>query len=385
MATIQYGVTENGFVQKPVEVIVNHINNRFLSVFGSNFDISPEGPDGQVIGIISEEISKCWQQAEQVFNAYRPGAMQKVGLDNICELTFTKRLVDWPSRVGLRCEGQAGTRVPAGSVASDGTMRFVTQYDVILPGDVTAVASEVGEYYVAANTVNKIETPVAGWESVNNPEIGQTGVDYESDPALRIRRDRTTAHTGSAFVEAIYAALADLNLSYIRVRDNDTGAPINGQPSGTIFVVVDGGTSNDIARRIFRAKTGGVPTYGDVSINITDSKGYPHIIHFSRPTYSDIYVSGTFKRRANANISSNDAIAQLKTAAANYLNTLQPGQSVVWSNMFAPLMAATQYLEIDTLFIGLSASPTGTSTIELDIDKRARGVEDNITFVDVTV
>lgn len=382
MATIQYGVTENGFVQKPVQEIVSHINSRFLSVFGANFDISPEGPDGQVIGIISEEISKCWQQAEMVFNAYRPGAMQKIGLDNICELTFTKRLVDWPSRVGVRCAGQAGTLVPAGSIVSDGTMDFKTQYDCIIPGTVTAVATETGEYYIAANTVNKINTPVAGWESVNNPEIGQTGVDYESDPALRTRRDRTTAHSGSAFVEAIYAALADLNLSYLRIRDNDTGAPIGTQPSGTVFVVVEGGTEDEIARRIYSSKTGGVPTHGTTSVSIYDSKGYPHEVKFSRPEGATIYVTGAFKRRPGSNISSNDAARQLQTAMMDYINSLNPGDSVIWSECFKPIMDATNGVQVDSLFIGTSASPTGIATIELDIDKKAEATTASVIFTE---
>lgn len=382
MATIQYGVTENGFVQKPVQEIVSHINSRFLSVFGANFDISPEGPDGQVIGIISEEISKCWQQAEMVFNAYRPGAMQKIGLDNICELTFTKRLVDWPSRVGVRCAGQSGTLVPAGSIVSDGAMDFETQYDCVIPGTVTAVATETGEYYIAANTVNKIITPVAGWESVNNPEIGQTGVDYESDPALRTRRDRTTAHSGSAFVEAIYAALADLNLSYLRIRDNDTGAPIGTQPSGTVFVVVEGGTEDEIARRIYSSKTGGVPTHGTTSVSIYDSKGYPHEVKFSRPEDATIYVAGTFKRRPGSNISSNDAARQLQTAMMDYINSLNPGDSVIWSECFKPIMDATNGVQVDSLFIGTSASPTGIATIELDIDKKAEATTASVIFTE---
>ncbi len=382
MATIQYGVTENGFVQKPVQEIVSHINSRFLSVFGANFDISPEGPDGQVIGIISEEISKCWQQAEMVFNAYRPGAMQKIGLDNICELTFTKRLVNWPSRVGVRCAGQAGTLVPAGSIVSDGTTDFETQYDCIIPGTVTAVATETGEYYIAADTVNKIITPVTGWESVNNPEIGQTGVDYESDPALRTRRDRTTAHSGSAFVEAIYAALADLNLSYLRIRDNDTGAPIGTQPSGTVFVVVEGGTEDEIARRIYSTKTGGVPTHGTTSVSIYDSKGYPHEVKFSRPEDATIYVAGTFKRRPGSNISSNDAARQLQTAMMDYINSLNPGDSVIWSECFKPIMDATNGVQVDSLFIGTSASPTGIATIELDIDKKAEATTASVIFTE---
>ncbi len=45
MATIQYGVTENGFVRKPVADVVANLNNKFIAAFGSNFDISPESPD----------------------------------------------------------------------------------------------------------------------------------------------------------------------------------------------------------------------------------------------------------------------------------------------------------------------------------------------------
>lgn len=385
MATIQYGVTENGFVRKPVADVVANLNNKFIAAFGSNFDISPESPDGQYIGIMADEIASCWEQAEQVFNAFRPGAVSGIGLDNICELTNTVRYVDKPSQATVLCKGDSGTVVPAGSVVTDGTMRFTLDTDVTLPGDVTVIAEEAGEYYIAPNSINKIVTPVAGWTSVNNETAGETGINYEPDPQLRARRERTTAVSSTATVEAIYASLADLDIDYIRVRDNDTGSPIGNQPSGTVFVVVDGGTSNDIARRIYNAKTGGVPTHGDITITVTDSKGYPHDIHFSRPTYTDIYVKGTFRRRANANLSSNDAIRQLTEATVNYLNSLQPGQSVVWSNMFAPIMAATQSLEIDSLFIGIAPNPTGTATIDLDIDKRARGVAANITYTDVTV
>ena len=385
MAAIQYGVTDLGFVRKPLTVILNNLNNKFIAEFGSNFDTSPESPDGQVIGVVADEIDQCWNQAQQVFNSYRPGAVGGVGLDNVCELTGTNRYVDEPTKVTVVCDGTAGTLVPAGSQVGDGTMTFTLDTDVTLPGDVTAVADTIGEYYVAPNTVNKIVTTgIAGWTSVNNPDVGVTGILYEQDPSLRARRDKTTAISSSATVEAIYAALSDLNLTYIRIRDNDTGAAIGTQPAGTLFVVVDGGTKNDIARRIYNAKTGGVPTFGTESISINDSKGYPHVIKFSRSSNTEIFVKGTFKRRANSNISSNDAAITLQTAMIDYLNSLQPGESVVWSELFRPLMDATNYIEVDSLLIGLAANPTLTATIELDIDKRAHGTAANITFTDVT-
>ena len=385
MATIQYGVTDAGFVRKPLNTIIGSLNNKFTAEFGSNFDVSPESPDGQVIGVVADEIDQCWNQAQQVFNSYRPGAVSGVGLDNVCELTGAVRYVNEHSKVTVVCGGTAGTLVPAGSQVGDGTMTFTLDTDVILPGDVTAIADSSGEYYIAPNSVvNIITTGIVGWTSVNNPDIGTTGVTYEPDPSLRARRDKTTALSGSATVESIYAALSDLNLTYIRIRDNDTGAAIGAQPSGTIFVVVDGGTKNDIARRIYNAKTGGVPTFGTESINIADSKGYPHTIKFSRSSNTEIFVKGTFKRRAGSNVGSNDAAESLQEAMISYLNSLQPGQSVIWSELFKPLMDATMYLEVDSLFIGLAANPTGTATIELDIDKRAHGTAANIVFTDVT-
>lgn len=385
MATIQYGITDQGFVRKPLTAILDSLNNKFLGEFGSNFDVSPESPDGQVIGVVADEIDQCWSLGQNAFNAYRPGATAGIGLDNICELTGTKRYVNEPTRVTVELTGSSGTVVPANSVVSDGTMEFRLETDTEIPGDATAVATTMAEYYVAPNTVNKIVTTgISGWTGVNNPDIGKTGIIYEDDPSVRARRDKSTALSGSATVESIYAALADLNLSYIRIRDNDTDAPIGTQPAGTVFVVVDGGTKNDIARRIYNAKTGGVPTHGTESITINDSKGYPHVIKFSRSSNTEIYVKATFKRRAGSNISSNDAATTLRDAMISYLNSLQPGQSVIWSEMFQPLMDATMYIEIDSLFFGTAANPTTTSTVELDIDKRAHGTAANIVFTDVT-
>lgn len=386
MATT-YGVTDKGFQAKPLEVIIDSLNSRFIARFGSTFDVSPEGPDGQIIGIIADEVNSCWQQAENGFNAYRPGAVEGIPLDNICELTHTERYVDRPTKVTVELAGTSGTLVPAGSKVGDTSgLEFLTEDDTTIPGDVTATCTTLGEIYVAPHTVTKIlTTGISGWTGVDNEDEGITGVNRESDPALRARRDKTTVSSGSSTVESIYSGLSSIDLAYIRIRDNDTGSPINGQPSGTIFVVVDGGTKNDIARRIFDKKPGGIPTYGTESITVKDSKGYPHVIKFSRTTALNIYIKGTFRRLAGSNLSSNDVISQLKDAAAAYINGLTPGSPVVWSYLFDPLVRSTPGIQIDTLFIGIAANPTTTATIPVDIDKRARTVVANITFTETAL
>lgn len=382
MATIQYGVTDKGFVRKPIKDILSNLNNKFIAEFGDNFDVSPESPDGQIIGIVADEIDQCWSQAQAVYNAYRPGAVSGIGLDNICELTNVRRYVDRPTQVTVVCSGTSGTTVPAGSRVSDGSMNFRLTEAVSIPGDATAVAEMSGEYYVAAGKVTKILTPVAGWTGVTNPNIGQTGVDYEPDPSLRVRRDKTTALGSSSMIESIYASLSELGLDYIRIRDNDTTQAINGQPAGTVFIVVDGGTENDIARRIYNYKTCGVPTHGNISKTIRDSKGNPHVVKFSRSAPQSIFIAGKFKRTSDSKQSSNDAAYSLQQAAINYLNDLSPGESVVWSSLFAPLMSSVESIEIVSLFIGIAANPTTTNTIPLDIDRRAFGAEANIKFTE---
>lgn len=381
MATV-YGVTDKGFVVKPLDTIVASLNSRFVGKFGTTFDVSPESPDGQVIGIVANEINDCWQQAQYAFNGFRPGAMSGVGLDAICELTGTVRYVNKRTQVTVELTGVANTLIPAGSVVGDGDNQFTTNNDINLPGDVTVTCTKEGEIYVAPNTVTKIVTTgISGWTGCNNPDEGATGVNYEKDPALRARRDKTTVK-GSATVEAIYSALSDLDLSYIRIRDNDSGANIGSQPTGSIFVVVDGGTKNEIAQRIFDKKPGGIQTFGSESITVKDSKGYPKVIKFSRSSKQTIFVKGAFKRLPGSNLSSNDVAKNLQQAVVDYVNSLSPGAPVVWSHMFGPLLASSPGIQIDSLFIGLAANPTGTSTLNLEIDKRAFTELKNVTFTE---
>lgn len=387
MATVTYGVTDKGFVRKPLEAILDDLNSAFKGAFGSTFDTSPESPDGQVIGIIADRISQCWEQAQYGFNAYRPGAVEGIGLDNVCELTNTIRYVNKPTQVTVMCSGANGSVVPAGLVVGDDSGHtFKTKIDVTLPGDVTAYCEQQGEIYVAANTVTKIVSGGnASLTSVTNPEEGQTGIDYEKDSALRSRRDKTTVGSGTATAEAIYSALADLNLDYIRVRDNDTDAAIGSQPANTIWVVVDGGTVNDIARRIYDNKAGAVPTYGDVVSTFKDSKGYPKTIKFSRTSKVATFFDIKVKRLPTANLSSNDVVVAVQDAVQSYIDSLQPGAPVVWSYLIPPILASVQGIQVDDLQVGLTAAAVAHTTLEMDINQRASTATANIKVTDTTV
>lgn len=385
MAAITYGVTDQGFVRKPLAAIIDSLNSRFTAAFGSTFDVSPESPDGQVIGIVGNEISLIWEQTQYGFNSYRPGAMEGEGLDAICELTGAVRYVNKNTAVTVYFDGPAGTVVESGIQVGDSSSHtFTSQNEVTLPGDVTCICDQSGEIYIPANTVTKLITSSTSITSINNPEDGQTGILYESDVALRARRDKTTISSGTATSEAIYASMADMDLDYIRVRDNDTTDSIGAQPANTIWVVVDGGTVNDIAKRIFENKAGGVPTYGDISVEIKDSKGYPKTIRFSRTTKVTTYYNIVVRRLPNANLSSNDVVIAVQDAVAAYVNSLQPGAPVVWSYIVPEILSATKGIQIDLVQVGLAASSVATTTLTMDINQRPSTVVENIKVTDAT-
>ncbi|MEY6830937.1 baseplate J/gp47 family protein [Enterobacter roggenkampii] len=179
-----YGVTRQGFIRKPLEKILSDLNSKFIAQFGESFDVTPESPDGQVIGIIADKISECWDLAQGSFNSYRPGATSGAGLDAIVELNRVTRIVNKPTEVTCVLGGDAGVIIPAGSIVAtqNGEYEFSTNNEVTLPNSVTVTCTVTGEIPIIANSVTKVVTQIDGWASVNNPSDGVTGIDYESDP-----------------------------------------------------------------------------------------------------------------------------------------------------------------------------------------------------------
>ncbi|MBG6243001.1 MAG: hypothetical protein EKE20_14785 [Candidatus Symbiopectobacterium sp. Dall1.0] len=383
MAETKYGVTKDGFMRKPLSVIINELNSKFTAAFGTSFDTSPESPDGQVIGIVADKLAECWKVAQASYNSYRPGAMEGVGLDSIVELNGIRRDVNRPTTVTAMLDGVQGTLIPKGcKVGTENGYEFTTNNDVVLPNDVTVTCTKVGEIYVAVGALTKILTPIDGWESVTNKEASNTGVVYESDPKLRSRRERSTMLSGTNTVEAVYSSLVSMGLSYVRVRDNDTKIPIGEQPPNSFHTVVVGGTKNDIAQTIFQNKPGGIKAYGKTIVTVYDSKGYPHEIGYSRPDDVDIYISIKFKRKAG---SSNDSIHSIKSSLINYLDDMSPGVDVVWSYLFSPILMNTPNIEIIDIKIGLSKEKTEQGiTIPMDIFQKAKTRNDLIEVKDLT-
>lgn len=162
-------------------------------------------------------------------------------------------------------------------------------------GKFTAV--DLGYQTCEIGELDTIAVAVSGWNAVYNYAAGEPGEDLESDESLRVRRAAAARVRKSRATDpAIEAALLDVpGVSSAIVRSNRGFATDEEGVPGKAFVsLVVGGNDNEIAQCIYENQPAGIQSYGNTSVNITDSHGIEQQIRFSRPTPVYLWVKVTY-------------------------------------------------------------------------------------------
>lgn len=365
------GISESGITIKSYDEIVASMEQKFKLEFGDEFDTTPESPDGQNIRIMAAFMADQWILAEQAYHSYNPSVVKGFGLDNLVRLNGVTRIVNTPTRVGLRFDGveSVGEMIFPGTICetADG-IQFATTSTVIVPGETMAVCQTLGAIVINPGEVNIIAGEAPADLTVTNDAPGITGVIRETDPQLRARRERSLVRAGTATAEAIYSALADLNLQFVAILENDSDVTVDGVPPHSFNTVVEGGALQDIAQRIYNNKPISIKAFGDNVVQVADSQGYLHPIGISRPTKVPIYVRCRVVRPDNVAINS---LRNIRDALVNHVNSLQIASAVEWSKMFGPATAAAPKVNVKTIEISLDGTTWQTADIPMGVVDRA--------------
>ena len=244
-------------------------------------------------------------------------------------------------------------------------------------GDV--VATNAGPLSQPIGTITQIQTSRLGWDSVTNPLAAVSGRLRETDEELRIRFRNTKFERAGNIVEAVYSALFSLDdVQQVYIDDNNTDVTnANGTPGHSFLVLVDGGTSVEIARAIWDNRGAGVASVGNTSVTITDKFGYQREIKFSRPTPVNIYIQLELTTDQNF---PEDGYDQIREAIINYVDGLSIGQDVLYSRLYTPINSIPGH-QVDSMLIGTTNPPTGTSNIITNFDGVGQVLPENITFI----
>lgn len=388
-----FGLTPEGFKRKRLADILPELQDDMRSVFGDNFNVSDQSPDGQILGTTAEVYANLWEIADEAYNAFNPSSAQDSTLSNLVQINGIVRRPASPSTVSLTVTGNNGTVIPAGSLVStvDGNVQFSTDAAVTISagtGTVAATATVNGPLVAEINTVTVIDTPISGWATVTNPAAATLGSNAEEDAELRARRDRSVAINAQSVIDAIFATInAVQGVTQLTVIENDTNdnPDPNGLPAHSFNAVVVGGTDEDVAQAIFLKKPVGILAFGSTTIQVPDDQGINHPISFTRPNLVNIFVNVTIKK-SNEYPSNGDEA--MKQAIVDYANGeliegrgFFLGDDVIYSRLYTPINVIPGH-EVTDLRIGKTASPTGTSNIAIAFNEVSTFLVANINIIE---
>jgi uncharacterized phage protein gp47/JayE len=366
-----YGVTSQGFVLKPLDQCLLEVKAAIQATFGANQQVDdPSGPWGELAAILADRESELWDMGQGLYASRDPDQATGAALQGICAITGTLPQAATYSAVACTLMGTAGVVVPAKSVATVGQngARFASQDDATIGSDGTVAgvvfqAQTAGPVAALAGSLNTIATPVAGWSSLANPLDATLGLAADTDASLRLKRLAELNIAGSATKDAVRAEILRVSdvTSCTIFRNLMAVVDSNGLPPYSIEALVTGGADTDIWQALWRSVGAGTQTFGDQIGTVTDAKGNPQPVAFSRPAILQIYASLSLKVDAAWPL---DGVAQVTDALVAWtLAHLTGGSDVVTRALFPVVLGVSGVRDITSLFVGSAPSPSSEANI----------------------
>lgn len=311
------GYTEEGLNLLTYNDIVNKLTNSWKYLFGDDIDLSSNTPDGQLLRIFAEMISDEHDTIRSVDNSFNPdtarGAAQdyryrlnnlerKAGLYTSIPFTFT--IINGETTLaGL--DGQEPDSAVAWG-ATDGTYNYyLNSTETFAVGQHTRqfTCSTMAAINPAINSITEQITDMNNINVTNlsNGAATAVGATEENAEKFAARRDASTVNSGMNCCDAITRQILQLptvvnakayehNYSDFPDEVDSDGIPLN-----FIWVVVNGGSANEIGRAIYE-NISGTGTKGSQSTTITSDSGQPLTFHFDYALTKNIYLRFKIKK-----------------------------------------------------------------------------------------
>lgn len=369
-------IDDTGYHFPDYPTTLAYVQANYRSIYGADVYLESDSQDGQFLAILAQDMYDMASKGAATYNSFSPVTAQGVGLSRNVKINGLTRRVATFSTVDLVIVGTTGTLLN-GAVAADTVgQKWIIPDGTLIPDagtiTVTATAQDIGAIAAEANTITSIFTPTLGWQTVNNPAIATPGVPIETDAELRARQAISTANPSLTVLEGSQGAVSNLpGVTACVVYENDTDITDgNGLDPHSVEHMVLGGDSLEIAQTIALHKTPGCGTDGTTSEEVTDSKGMPLLIKFSRPSVAEIGVRITIAPKTGWTTDTETLIA---AAVAETINDVGIGNDVLLSRLFVPayLVGTPQSATFDIATIELkkNAGSFGTANITINFDE----------------
>lgn len=274
-------LSNTGVILEPSATAVATAQQILIDTYGSGVNLAPQSPNGLLVQNIALAITQRESDQADIINSINPNIATGTQLDAIGANLGVLRNPASNSTATIVITGLNGITIPANTqISSTNDDVFLVESNITIVSGGTATgtvaAQQTGAISVAANTINKIINPIAGWSTVNNLTAGVVGQSAESDQDYRVSISEEQAANAVGSINAITAgayALTPTPNSVFIFNNNTSGLVVeNGVPiaANSILLVLDGGGSETtIAEMLYNKLSAGCGMSGNTSYTIT--------------------------------------------------------------------------------------------------------------------
>ena len=352
-------INENGLLIDEFSTIYNRLADKFKLIYGQDINLEQNSPDGQLLGIITNEIYDLQTLILHIYNSFDPDLAQGVELNKLLKLIAQTRRASTKSIVDITIVANANVTLPADyTIIDENKNEWVINAETTLISGTNIIsfnAVNFGAIEASANTINDVVTVFPEITSVNNPLPAEIGRDEESDVLLRKRRNNLLSVNSKSCIAGIYSKLFLLDTvtdAVIYENATDTYDALKDLNAHTLWCIIDGGSIDEITKIIATDKTIGTDLKGTVSNNYVEiflkadgtTRALTHIVKFDRPTEIPLYIKLTVSKKIITDIIDMDAIKnklieklysinEKATATELYAYVYSAGNTFIASNL----------------------------------------------------
>jgi uncharacterized phage protein gp47/JayE len=359
-------------------------------IFGADSYLEPDSQEYEDISLRALAAYDAMQAIEQAYLNQSPSGASDIGLSSRVAWNGLTRLPASFSTCDITLTGTAYALITGGIVGDANGNKWALPSPLTIPVGgsltVTATSQDSGAINAAAGTLTSILTPTAGWVSVTNANAATPGQPIETDAQLRARQAISTELPSDTLLAGTVAAIAQIaDVTRSKVYENFTNsADSNGLGPHSIWAVVEGGDVNVIAQAIYDNKGPGCGLNGTTTVVLTLDAVHAKTasVKFSRPTSTGIYVAITYTALTGWTA---DMAALILAAITAYLGSLQIGETVTRSALFAVAMSITDLYNpaytIKTVTLATTSTPTATADIVIAFNAVSAAATITVTAV----
>ena len=352
-------INENGLLIDEFSTIYNRLADKFKLIYGQDINLEQNSPDGQLLGIITNEIYDLQTLILHIYNSFDPDLAQGVELNKLLKLIAQTRRASTKSIVDITIVANANVTLPADyTIIDENKNEWVINAETTLISGTNIVsfnAVNFGAIEASANTINDVVTVFPEITSVNNALPAEVGRDEESDVLLRKRRNNLLSVNSNSTIAGIYSKLFLLDTvtdAVIYENATDTYDALKDLSAHTLWCIIDGGSIDEITKIIATDKTIGTDLKGSVTEDYIETflkadgstRTLTHTVKFDRPTEIPLYINLTVAKRLPTDIIDTDAIKnklieklysinEKATATELYAYVYSAGNTFIASNL----------------------------------------------------